>query len=118
MCGRCIEDTWFRLQGVCYTETEPFNKTRKAFENTGLSLRREKASLTCPESGNSAVPATTKITKSPYNKDFRAKESSALAHCKTFIPQFESGWHLHDTARKSERVSVFFVVFGMVMRTE
>ena len=33
-----------------------------------------------------------------------------MAHCKTFIPQFESGWHLHDTARKSERVSVFFVV--------
>ena len=35
--------------------------------------------------------------------------------CKTFIPQFESGWHLHDTARKSERVSVFFVVSGMVL---
>ena len=65
MCGRCIEDTWFRLQGVCYTESEPFSKRNKAFENTGLSLWQEKASLTCPKSGNSVVPATTKIAKKP-----------------------------------------------------
>ena len=61
MCGRCIADTWFRLQGVCYTESEPFSKRSKAFENTGLSLWREKATQTCPESGKLTVPIITKI---------------------------------------------------------